>query len=162
MPRKSAAQRLEELRALGIEYKKNPTASTFHSWTVDFISDMIKRLEKGKGLTKKMRTKIDSIVDEGVLPVPYSKEADELECWGRFLDNKGESVLRDFAVRMRKGWKLSEKQIIFRDSLVTQAMNTQQHGFWEPSKEEMNQFQSMFGNVIFVGPSSNMNKLRLE
>ena len=30
------------------------------------------------------------------------------------------------------------------------------------SKEEMNQFQSMFGNVIFVGPSSNMNRLRLE
>jgi len=139
MPRKSAARRLEELRALRKDFKQNPSVAKFHDWTVGFIDAMILKLERGKGLSKKMRDKIDSIVDEGLPTIPDSKEADELEAWGKFLDNKGEEILQGFANSMRKGWKLSEKQIQFRDSLVTQAMNTQQHGFWEPSKEEMNQ-----------------------
>jgi len=139
MARKSAKRRLEELRTLRLAFNENPSAAKFHNWTVDFIDAMIVKLERGKGLSKKMRDKIDSIVDEGVPHIPDSKEADELEAWGKFLNNKGEEILRDFAVRIRKGWKLSEKQIIFRDSLVTQAMNTQTTGFWEPSKEVMNQ-----------------------
>jgi len=138
MPRKAATQRLNELLDLRAQFKKNPSAAKFHEWTVDFICAMIIKLEKGKGLTKKMRDKIDSIVDEGVPSIPNSKEADELEAWGKFLNVKGELILLDFANRMRKGWKLSEKQIMFRDNLVTQAMNTQTHGFWEPSKEVMN------------------------
>ena len=129
MARKSAARRLEELSALRIAFKENPSAAKFHSWTVGFIDSMILKLERGKGLSKRMRDKIDSIVEEGVPPVPSSKEADELEAWGKFLDRKGEEILIDFAFRMRKGWKLSEKQIMFRDSLVTQAMNNQENGF---------------------------------
>lgn len=144
MARKSAARRLNELSALRLAFKENPSAAKFYSWTVEFIGAMILKLERGKGLSKKMRDKIDSIIEEGVLPIPNSKEADELEAWGKFLDNKKEEILRDFAYRMRKGWKLSEKQIMFRDSLVTQAMNTQLNGFWEPSEEVMNQMDIVY------------------
>ena len=135
MARKSAQRRLQELLALREQFKKNPAAAQFHNWTVGFIDSMIIKLEKGKGLTKKMRDKIDSIVDEGVPAIPDSREADEVEKWGKFLDSQGESILLDFANRMRKGWNLSEKQIAFRDRLVEQAKHNQNNGFWEPSPE---------------------------
>ena len=131
MARKSAQRRLEELLALREQFKKNPAAAQFHNWTVGFIDSMIIKLKRGKGLTKKMRDKIDSIVEEGVPAIPDSREADEVEKWGKFLDSQGESILLDFANRMRKGWNLSEKQIAFRDRLVEQAKHNQNNGFWE-------------------------------
>lgn len=135
MARKSAQRRLEELLALREDFKKNPTAAQFHSWTVSFIDSMIIKLERGKGLTKKMRDKIDSIVDEGIPAIPDSKEADEIERWATLLDSKGGAILLDFATRMRKGWDLSEKQKAFRDKLVEQAKHNHENGFWEPCPE---------------------------
>ena len=137
MTRKSAKQRLNEIKTLRQQYQENPNAEAIYSWDVKFLEAMIDRMSKSRALSTNMRKKIDSLVSEGMKSPPECEEADKLEAISEYLNFRESQVLKDFSLKIRKGWKLSERQQRFKDVLVAQAKHIQKNGHWEPSKEEI-------------------------
>ena len=143
MARKSAKQRLSELNELRDCYSKNKPAQNFHSWDIRFINAMIERLEMGSALSKNMRTKIDSNVEQGMKEIPDCKEAKELEEFAAYLYADEKRILNDFANRLRHGRTLTEKQENFKNKLVAQAKDLRDNGMWEPSPELLERMKTV-------------------
>ena len=87
--------------------------------TFNFVNDCINRLRRNKGLTPGQRRWADSIIEEGLQKV-------ECPAKNRKLYNRIESALKmehashnhnilgEFAVKLARGWDLSEKQLSHR------------------------------------------------
>lgn len=136
MARKSVAQRIEELQDLRTGYDEDPAAKKFYDWDYRFCTAMLEKLLRKKALSKKMRAKIDLMVDEGVKSAPHHPEADEMQRLADFLINHSvKTALIDFAYKIRRGWNLSVKQKNFAAKLMEEARNIEKNGHWTPCEE---------------------------
>jgi len=120
MARMSAEKRIE----LGTQMVERWTAANQESdRSVRFVKDMLVRMGRGKGLTKRQREWYDS----AVLTEPQKPKNEELV--NRLLAasemigmEKVSQPLKDFAFKLSKGWNLSEKQTAFMNKLLTKLM----------------------------------------
>lgn len=134
MARKSATQRLEEAKAtlaLWVE------AGMGSDRSANFIRDMIARLERSRGITKGQRNFLDSLIEQGA---PKAHNVDRCEEIARAIATSGMETmatpLSDFRYKLSKGWRLSEKQEAFLQSLLDQAKKLQEEGLPTLTEDE--------------------------
>ena len=140
MARMSAEKRIE----LGTQMVERWTAANQESdRSVRFVKDMLVRLGRGKGLTKRQREWYDS----AVLTEPQKPQNEELV--NRLLAasemigmEKVSQPLKDFAFKLSKGWNLSEKQTAFMNKLLAQADEIVKNGVWQPTPEQKQEIET--------------------
>ena len=155
MPRKSAALRLSQSQDLLGGYTE---ASLENSYQGRFIRDVVSRLERNKGLSKRQRDWIDTLIEEGV-PAPkgdpevVAKLENALTYWKGNADREWESgVLADFKARMVQGKDLSEKQNALLEKLLMRAaddaagLNT-----FDPDEEQLQDLKNLV--LLYAGYS---------
>ena len=118
------------------EWQDDSWARTNDARGLRFISDMVSRMENNKGLSTKQKAFAQNLIDAGVPSKPDCPEADELEALIPFINQRGGNIISEMAGKIRKGWKLSEKQRKFLDSLVAEAKENQANPF-TPSAEDV-------------------------
>ena len=64
------------------------------------------------------------------------------------LSSTDERIVRDFADRLRRGWKLSEKQAAWLDQLVEKAPAVALHGPWQP--DPVTQAEGLFAARVVL------------
>tara|TARA_Y100000310_G_scaffold205782_1_gene206114 strand:+ start:1620 stop:2471 length:852 start_codon:yes stop_codon:yes gene_type:complete len=140
MPRKSRELRLQQATALLEKYVSAGLIDEYHG---RFIGDMCRRLERVKGLSKKQRDWLDSLIEEGA-PTPKG----DPELIAKFESVMGmdgmqhrRSVLSDFLRRIRNGWDLSEKQENFLNIMWAEADGIRLNGRWSPDEELIKKLQ---------------------
>ena len=133
MPRKSAILRLSQAAKLFSEFTEAGLADSYQG---KFIRDSIARLNSGRGLSKKQRNWLDSLIEEGV-PAPKNPEqVARLEAAAAVVGMEGKaSILIDFANKYRNGWKLSEKQVGFMNKLLADSDAMAISGPYTPDAE---------------------------
>lgn len=135
MPRKSRQVRTKESVELVQAYE---IAGMSNDYRFRFISDMIMRLERGRGLSAKQRTWLDSLIDEGV-PAPKG-DAELIKRIQEAMDTPGmehcAQPLSDFMSRERKGYELSPKQRSFLDKMLKEGDHVRKYGPWLPSEKQ--------------------------
>lgn len=104
---------------------------------VRFMSDMIVRLERGKGLSTRQRSWLDSLCSEGPPapkgdPVVISRIDAALP---HAPNSKSSDIIKDFRSRLARGYDLSPKQEAFLENLLQEAEHIRDHGPWVPSDE---------------------------
>ena len=134
MPRKPRALRLKQAEAL---FEAYVTAGVQDLYQGRFIGDMCYRLKLGKGLSKKQREWLDTLIEEGVPalkgdPVLIAKTESAMGVDGM---QHRYSVLRDFLRKIRNGWDLSDKQENFLNIMLDEAEEIRLHGRWSPDEE---------------------------
>ena len=133
MPRKSRELRLKQAEEL---YEAYVTAGVTDLYQARFISDMCYRLGLGKGLSKKQREWLDTLIEEGV-PTPKGDPVliAKIES-ARDVDGMQHrrQVLSDFCRKVRNGWDLSDKQENFLETMLNEAEEIRQSGKWSPSE----------------------------
>ncbi len=117
--RKKAEVRLAEAK---LTHQLWVDAGMEHDRSAMFMRDMIVRLERRKGISAGQRKYLDSLIDQGA-PVRHNVELCEkieaaMEVAGMELMRR---PLGDFRYKLSKGWKLSEKQMKFLESMLDQA-----------------------------------------
>lgn len=126
MPRKSAMKRLEEARATLALWEG---AGQGGDRSAQFMRDMIVRLERSRGLSKGQRNYLDSLIEQGEPKTHNEERVAEIK---KAQETPGMEAmsgpLGDFAYKLSKGWKLSEKQEAFMTSLLEQAKKLQENG----------------------------------
>ena len=142
MPRKSPARRIAEGQSLIREY----TESNMHLCypgvkNVRFINDMISRMNRKKGLSKRQRDWYDKLIEMGV-PEPQGdiEEISRLEAAAKLLGSDGRPLM-DFASRLRGGRELSEKQKKFAESLLATADSIREGTHWQPSPSDLHRLR---------------------
>ena len=135
MARKSRELRLSQTKALVADYEKVGIGHADRSFR--FMTDMIGRLERGKGLSSGQRKYLDNLIDQGPPTLKNEEQVNELLAASEVdgLTNHEISVLRDFAFKAGKGWSLSEKQQKFLESLLAKAAKLKKEGRFRPSPE---------------------------
>ncbi len=147
MPRKSVALRLSQSQNLLAGYA---SAGLDESYQGRFISQSIARLENNKGLSKKQREWLDSLIDEGV-PEPKGDTAlvgridAAITDWTSNSDREWESnVLRDFKSRLNRGYELSGKQTALMEKLLKRAEDDASGAnLFQPNEEQMADLQAL-------------------
>lgn len=136
MARKSREVRLAQTQDLIEKYE---SAGLSSDKSCRFMRDMEYRLAAGKGLTTRQRSWLDRLIDEGV-PSPKNPElvAQLLEAANLEGMQSKKSVLIDFAGKVRKGWKLSEKQTSWMNKMLAEAEDIRVNGVWTPSDDLKN------------------------
>lgn len=131
MTRKSSAQRYREMELLIELY--SAIEKDYFSWDCKFMSAMMEKIYFKKALTKKMRTKIDELIELGKKSMP-AKTPRIIELENAMVDHepREKEVLQSFIAKLFKGWSLTDAQSRFADSLVEQANRAP----WEPSEED--------------------------
>ena len=140
MPRKSRELRLQQATSLLDAYVIARVQDLYQG---RFISDMCYRLGLGKGLSKKQREWLDTLIEEGV-PVPKgdpaliakiesAKEVDGMQ--------HRHTVLGEFLRKIRNGWDLSDKQENFLEIMLNEAEEIRQNGKWSPNEELIKKLQ---------------------
>ena len=131
MPRKSAALRLSQSSELLQQFEDAGLGSDYRG---RFIRDMVSRLSRKKGLSKRQRDWLDSLIEEGV-PAPKGDK----ELLGKIesaIDLRGMQddvkILKEFAGKVRNGWNLSEKQLAWLSKMLEKADHIRENGVWEP------------------------------
>ena len=105
--------------------------------SVRFVSDMIVRMQRGKGMTTRQRAWYDTAVvaappaPKNVELVAQIKEA----CAVPGMEDLREP-LTDFGYKLSKGWDLSEKQTAFMMKLLKKADDFRKNGPWVPNEEQ--------------------------
>lgn len=131
MARKSAKQRSEEMQSLIESY--STVERSFFSWDIKFMNAMIEKIWLGKPLSKKMRAKIDELIDAGKKSLPeVTPRIRELQEAAAYHNERESQILQSFIMNLFKGWKLSEKQSKLADALVEQANRAP----WSPTSEQ--------------------------
>ena len=131
MPRKSRELRFQQATSLLEVYKTMNMAGNYQG---RFIRDMCYRLEIGKGLSKKQRDWLDSLIEDGA-PTPkgdpalIAKIQDAMEADGM---QHRQNILSDFLHRIQQGWNLSEKQEKFLNIMFAEAEKVRTMGRWSP------------------------------
>ena len=135
MPRKSRQLRLTQATDLAAQYDAVGLSDDYRG---RFIRDMSARLQRGRGLSKKQRDWLDTLIEEGV-PAPKG----DPELIARIESAVAVEGMRDFDTRMlsefagklRRGWDLSEKQMKWMGDLLSKAEELAKHGPWTPDEE---------------------------
>lgn len=126
MPRKSVMKRLEEAKATLALWEG---AGQGGDRSAQFMRDMIVRLERHRGLSKGQRSYLDSLIEQGA---PKTHNEERVAEINKARETAGMEAmsgpLSDFAYKLSKGWKLSEKQEAFLGSLLDQAKKLQENG----------------------------------
>lgn len=134
MPRKSAVKRLEEAKATLALWEG---AGMGGDRAANFIRDMIVRLERARGLSKGQRNFLDNLIEQGA---PKAHNSDRCEEIARAIGTPGMETmtnpLSDFRYKLSKGWRLSEKQEAFLQSLLDQAKKLQEEGLPTLTEDE--------------------------
>jgi len=137
MARKSRVLRLEQSQGL---LEAFTSAGLSEDYRGRFIRDMTTRLERGKGLSTRQRSWLDTLIEEGV-PEPKGdrKLMETLESAAalRGMESGDAKILREFAGKVRNGWGLSEKQTEWAARLLAKADHIREHGVWEPSLDQL-------------------------
>jgi hypothetical protein len=135
MPRKSRQLRLTQAVDLASQYA---TAGLADDYRGRFIGDMASRLQAGRGLSKKQRDWLDTLIEEGV-PAPkgdpelIARIESAIAVEGmRDFDTR---MLSEFAGKLRRGWDLSEKQVKWMGDLLSKAEELAKSGPWAPDEE---------------------------
>ncbi len=129
--RKSAQQRYDEMKSLVESY--STIEREFFSWDISFMTAMMEKIWLKRALSKKMRAKIDELVDIGKKELPLkTARIIELENAIPYHSAREQQILRSFITNLYKGWNLSEKQSKLADDLVAQACRPP----WIPSPEQ--------------------------
>lgn len=135
MARKNSNERISQGQKMVEEW----TAAGFgNSKSCLFVSDMVTRMQSGRGMSAKQRAWFDSVVSEPVPVVQNSamverlKEASKVEG----LSTGDSGVLQDFAGRLARGYALSDKQVAFMNALLERADKLRAEGPWVPTDEE--------------------------
>ena len=135
MARKSRELRLSQTKTLVDEYEK---AGLSADKNCSFARDMIRLLERKKALSPRRRAWLDAIIEEGV-PAPKGDPKLLLrinharEVAG--MTSRNVQVLTDFAGKIRKGWKLSEKQERWMHAILDEADRLRVEGAYMPDPE---------------------------
>ena len=141
MPRKSRVLRLSQATALSEAYE---AARMTDDYRARFVRDMAARLDRGRGLSKKQRDWLDSLITEGV-PAPKGdsvliariEAAITVEGMREFDVN----MLGEFLTKVRNDWKMSEKQTKWLNDLLVAAEKIAADGPWAPTEEQMASLQ---------------------
>lgn len=129
--RKSSQQRYDEMKSLIESY--SAYEREYFSWDISFMSAMMEKIWLKRALSKKMRAKIDELVDIGKKELPIkTPRIIELENAIPYHNEREQRILRSFITTLYKRWQLSEKQSKLADDLVAQAARPP----WVPSAEE--------------------------
>ena len=134
MARMSAAKRIELGNAMIARWTE---LNHKQDRSVRFVSDMVYRMCRGKGMTKKQREWFDSAVLANP-PEPQNKEmVAKLKGAAATVGVEKEhaDVLLDFAYKLGRGWALSEKQTSWMNGLLENAATIKENGPWAPSDE---------------------------
>ena len=115
----------------------------------NFINDCIYRLQRGKGLSQGQRRWADSIIEEGLqkleCPEKNRKLFDRIENALKMAHvSHNHNILGEFAVKLSRGWDLSEKQLSWCESMLAEA----EAGPWVPTEEEIETMRHL-NNVRF-------------
>lgn len=106
--------------------------------SVRFMKDMIYRLQRGKGLSKRQRAWIDKLHEDGV-PVSKgdSKLISQIDSAIQILvtDARAVEVLNSFKGKLHRGWSFSEKQTAFLNTLLHKAEDIKKNGHYRPSPD---------------------------
>ena len=135
MPRKSQAIRLAQSIQTLEAFKAAGYMS--HESKLTFIQDMIRRLKRGKTLSKRQRDWLDNIIEEGV-PEPkgdveYIAKIDEaLNTEGVLQEDR--EVLISFRGKTIRGWDLSEKQLAWCNKIIKKAEHLRVGDYWKPDQ----------------------------
>ena len=133
MPRKSAALRLSQATQLFSDFTEAGLAESYQG---KFINDAATRLGRGRGLSKKQRDWLDSLIEEGVPSPKNPEQVARLEAAAAVVGMEGKaSILLDFANKYRNGWKLSEKQVGFMNKLLADSDAMAVSGPYTPDAE---------------------------
>lgn len=130
MARKSSTKRLEDINTT-LEWYKDAGLSNDRGAL--FLEDMSRRIVSGKYLSKAQREWVDNLYEAGP---PKTHNAARVEVIKDAADLDGmqhvKSTLRDFAFKLAKGWKLSDKQEKFLASLLSKAESIRANGRFRP------------------------------
>ena len=124
MARKSAQLRLSQSVELYEAYK---SSGIENSRKGRFIKDMITRIENKKSMSKKMRSWLDSLIDQGLPEPKGDKELlEEIKtAWEKIQKDFGYGwqvqTLKDFYGYVRYGYDLTEKQKNLMNGLIEQS-----------------------------------------
>ncbi len=137
MPRKSRQKRIQDTKdAINLWSE----AGLGNDYQVRFMSDMLRRLEAGRGISKKQRTWLDAIHADGP-PEPkgdldkVAKIDDAIKVLAK--DNRAVEALTSFRGQVYSGRNLSEKQESFLNVLLAKADHIHQHGHYRPTEEQV-------------------------
>ena len=130
--RKSRVLRLSQTEELDAMYRD---AGVQNSYSGRFIRDMLDRLQRERGITKKQRTWLDSLIEDGAPetkgdPVFLTKIKDAADLDG--MQHRSQ-VLMDFYCRLAQGYELTEKQLGFLNIMLAEATKIIKHGKFRPA-----------------------------
>ena len=135
MARKSRELRLSQATALAEAYEG---ANMSDDYRARFARDMALRLGRGKGVSKRQREWLDSLIDEGV-PAPKGDpallariEAAQAVVGMREYDI---NILQEFQGKIVRGWDLSEKQTKWMEGILAEADRLAIEGPYAPDEE---------------------------
>lgn len=142
MPRKSKALRRSQAHDLATAYTE---ANLTDDYRARFARDMVARLDRGKGLSKRQREWLDSLIEEGV-PAPKG----DLELLSRIkaaqavvgVPGRDVQILGEFAGKIARGWDLSEKQAKWLNGILENANHIAEHGPWTPTADQLVRLQA--------------------
>lgn len=134
MARMSAVKRIELGSAMVARWTEQNHGQ---DRSVRFVSDMVFRMSRGKGLTKKQREWFDSAVLSNP-PEPQNKEIVAKLKEGAAtpgVESENATIMLDFAYKLGRGWSLSEKQTSWMNGLLENAEGIKKNGAWVPDDE---------------------------
>ena len=137
MPRKSKALRRQQAYDLVTAYEQ---ANLVEDYRARFTRDMVARLDRGKGLSKKQRDWLDTLIEEGT-PEPKGDLVllAEIEAAQELvgMSSRDVQILGEFAGKVRRGWNLSEKQMRWLLGILANAERIRAEGPWTPAADQM-------------------------
>jgi len=134
MPRKSQELRLSQTQQLFMAYKD---AGLTDDYRCRFIGDMQLRLERAKGLSKKQRNWLDSLIDDGIPESQNPERVEEITAAANVDGMQSKrNILLEFAGKFRRGWALSEKQESWLSDLLADAEKIRKEGRFRPTNTE--------------------------
>jgi len=107
-----------------------------------FINEMAYKLGRKKGISKRQRQFLDSLISEGA-PTPKGdpKYIAKIDAALKINGFDNHHILKDFRGKLIRGWGLSEKQQSWCDSILEDAKNILAGNHWTPNKETINRMK---------------------
>lgn len=135
--RKSRQQRIDDTLATIEAFE---SAGLTGDYRVNFMRDMVVRIQAARGLSTKQRSWLDSLCASGP-PVPKGDPVlvARIEAALATLESDPGCVkpLQSFQARLNGGHDLSEKQTKFLESLLAKADDIRVNGFYRPDEETL-------------------------
>ena len=146
MPRKSKKLRLEQATALEEAFSRSMFVGDYRH---RFVRDMVDRLNRDRGLSKKQRDWLDNLIADGVPDVEIKNPelVAQIDAAIAAFAAAGTSydwehnVLKDMRPRVALGRKMSEKQMSLLTRLCFDGEQLAKGNFWTPDEETIEQLK---------------------